>query len=390
MPEVHAKLSASGAKRWMACPPSVALEAEFPNESSVYAEEGTHAHALAELILRYNNGEMTKRKFNSDLKKLQADPLWSQEMQTYIEQYAHDVWELVNEAKAACKDAQVLFEQRLDFSAWVEEGFGTGDVVIIADGTVHVIDLKFGKGVGVSALDNPQLRLYGLGALDTYGLLYDIDKIKMTIIQPRLEHTDTEELTVDEIVRWAEEEVKPMAELAYAGEGEYCSGDHCRFCKAKGVCRARAEENLKLAQYDFREPPMLTPPEIADILGRVDKLKKWVEDVANYALDAAVRKGIAFPGWKVVEGRSNRKYKDEIKVAKCLVNNGFNQGDVVNVKLKGLGDLEKLVGKAKLEELVGDLIIKPQGAPTLVPESDKRPVFQSAEAAKADFDDLLD
>ena len=312
-------------------------------------------------------------------------------MQTYIEQYAHDVWELVNEAKAACKDAEVLFEQRLDFSAWVEEGFGTGDVVIIADGTVHVIDLKFGKGVGVSAVDNPQLRLYGLGALDTYGLLYDIDKIKMTIIQPRLEHTDTEELTVEEIVRWADEEVKPRAELAYAGEGEYCSGDHCRFCKAKAVCRARAEENLKLAQYDFKEPPMLTPPEIADILGKLDKLKKWVEDVANYALDAAVRKGIAFPGWKVVEGRSNRKYKDEVEVVKCLVEHGYEEKSLYNTKLKSLTDITKLIGSSNVDGFLAPYIIKPQGAPTLAPESDKRPVFQSAEAAKQDFsDDLLD
>lgn len=387
MPEVHAKLSASGAKRWMVCPPSVALEAEFPNEESVYAKEGTHAHALAELICRYNNGEMTKRKFNAELKKLQENPMWSQEMQTYIDQYGHDVWEMYNEAKAVCKDAEILFEQRLDFSAWVEEGFGTGDVVIIADGTIHVIDLKFGKGVGVSALNNPQLRLYGLGALDTYGLLYDIEKVKMTIIQPRLEHTDSEELTVDELVKWADEEVKPRAELAYAGEGEYCAGGHCQFCKAKAVCRARAEENLKLAEYDFSEPPTLVPSEIADILGRVDKLVKWAGDVKDYALNAAVNKGISFPGYKVVEGRSNRAYSDETKVEKALKEYG---DEIYNKKLKGITDMNKLLGK-EFNELLGNLIIKPPGKPTLVPESDKRPVFQSAESAKDDFDDdLLD
>lgn len=390
MPDVHAKLSASSSHRWMACPPSVALEAQYPNTSSVYAEEGTHAHALAELILRYNNNEMTKRKFNSELKKLQDSPLWNQEMQTYIEQYAHDVWELFNEAKKTCKDAEILFEQRLDFSAWVEEGFGTGDVVIIADGTICVIDLKYGKGVGISAEDNPQLRLYGLGCIDTYGMLYDIERVKMTIIQPRLENVSTEELTVDELVKWADEEVKPKAELAYKGEGEYCAGDHCRFCKAKATCRARAEENLKLTQYDFKKPPMLTPPEIADILGRVDALEKWAKDVKEYALDAAVNKGITFPGYKVVEGRSVRKYTDEQLVAEALLGL-YDADEIYNKKLKGITEMYKVLGENHFEHLIGDLIEKPQGKPTLVPQSDKRPEFSKVDA-KTDFeeDNLLD
>lgn len=389
MPDVHARLSASGAKRWLMCPPSVALEEQFPKESeSIYAQEGTHAHSLAELILRYNNGEMTKRTFNSKLKKLQENPLWSQEMQTYIEQYANDVWEIVNETKAKCPDAQILFEQRLDFSAWVEEGFGTGDVVIIADDTVHIIDLKFGKGVGVSAINNPQLRLYGLGCVDTYGLLYDFENIKMTIIQPRLEHTDSEEITVSELVEWAESEVKPKAALAYEGKGDYCAGDHCQFCKAKGNCRARAEENLKLAEYDFSEPPMLNPEEISDILAKADKFKKWIEDVSKYALDAVLTKGISFPGWKLVEGRSQRRYKDEMKVAAHLIDDcGYTEDQVYNKKLKGITDMTKLIGKGSFEAVLSEYIEKPQGAPMLAPESDKRPVFQSAESARNDFDD---
>ena len=390
MPEVHAKLSASGAKRWMACPPSVALEAEFPNKSSEFAEEGTQAHALAELICRYNNSEMGKRKFNAELKKLQENKYWNEEMQGYIETYANQVWEIFNEVKKECKDAEILFEQRLDFSAWVEEGFGTGDVVIIADGTVQIIDLKYGKGVGVSAENNPQLRLYGLGAMDTYGMLYDIEKVKMTIIQPRLDNYSTEEITVEELVKWAEEEVRPKAELAYKGEGEYSAGDHCRFCKAKAVCRARAEENQKLAKYDFVEPPTLRPSEIADILKKVDSLIKWTDDVKAYALDAALNKGIVFEGWKVVEGRSIKQYKDEQQVYEAL-SEIYPDDQIYIKKLKGITDMTKLLGKEKFEQLLGDLVVKPQGKPTLALESDKRPEFKPVDA-KSDFneDNLLD
>lgn len=385
MPEIHARLSASGAKRWMACPPSVALEEQFPDKSSSFAEEGTHAHALAELICRYNNGEMTKRKFNTELKKLQSSEYWNAEMQGYVENYASQVWEIFNEVKKECKDAEILFEQKLDFSAWVEEGFGTGDVVIIADGTVQIIDLKYGKGVGISAEGNPQLRLYGLGAVDTYEMLYDIEKVKMTIIQPRLENYSTEELAVEELLQWAKDEVKPKAELAYKGEGEYCAGEHCRFCKAKAVCRARAEESQKLATYDFKEPPMLTPQEIADILFKADEFVKWVEDVKAYALDAAFNKGIVFNGWKVVEGRSTRQYKDEALVAGVLLEE-YPEEQIYNKKLKGLTDMTKLLGKEKFEELLGNLIVKPQGKPTLALESDKRPEFKPVDA-QADFEE---
>ncbi len=306
-------------------------------------------------------------------------------MQGYVENYASQVWEIFNEVKKECKDAEILFEQKLDFSAWVEEGFGTGDVVIIADGTVQIIDPKYGKGVGISAEGNPQLRLYGLGAVDTYEMLYDIEKVKMTIIQPRLENYSTEELAVEELLQWAKDEVKPKAELAYKGEGEYCAGEHCRFCKAKAVCRARAEESQKLATYDFKEPPMLTPQEIADILFKADEFVKWVEDVKAYALDASFNKGIVFNGWKVVEGRSTRQYKDEALVAGVLLDE-YPEEQIYNKKLKGLTDMTKLLGKEKFEELLGNLIVKPQGKPTLALESDKRPEFKPVDA-QADFEE---
>ena len=391
MPDVHAKLSASGAKRWMTCTPSVQFESQFEDKETEYAKEGTLAHSIAELILRYNNGEFTKRTFQSRLKKLQSDPLYKDEMMKYCGDYAQTVWETFNEVKKSCEDAEIMFEQRLDFSAWVEDGFGTGDVVIIADGCANIIDLKYGKGIGVSAINNPQLRLYGLGTLDTYGFIYDIDRIKMTIIQPRLEHTDSEELTASELVGWAETEVKPKAQLAYEGKGEYVSGDHCRFCKGRAVCRKRAEDNLEIAKYEFSEPNTLNPAEISDILGRADKFLKWFDHVKEYALDAAVNKGIAFPGWKVVEGRSTRKYKDETEVVKCLIEHGYSEKEIYNTKLKGITEITKLIGSSNVDGFLAPHIIKPQGAPTLAPESDKRPVFKSAESAKADFsDDLLD
>ena len=240
MPDVHARLSASGAHRWMACTPSVKLEEQFPDKGSAYAAEGTLAHTMAETIIRYNNNEITKRAFSTRMNKIRKEELYGKDMEEYISDYAQNVWEIFNEAKASCPDAQLLPEQRLDFSEYVPDGFGTGDIVIIADDMVQVIDLKYGKGVGISAKENPQLRLYGLGAYLEHSMLYDIRRVKMTIIQPRLENISTEELSGEELLEWAEKEVRPKAELAMKGEGEYQTGEHCRFCKAKAVCRARS------------------------------------------------------------------------------------------------------------------------------------------------------
>ena len=383
MPEVHAKLSASGAKRWMNCPPSANLESRFPDKSSKYAEEGTFAHSLAELCLRYNNHEITKKTFTTRLNKLKKEPYYSPELQEYIEDYANLVWEQVNEAKASCPDAQALFEQRLDFSEYVPEGFGTGDVVIIADDLVQVIDLKYGKGVGVAAEGNPQLRLYGLAAYQEHSMLYDIQRVKMTIIQPRLDNISTEELTVEELLTWADTEVKPKAELAMKGEGEFCTGDHCRFCKAFAVCRAQKERQMELMKYEFTEGELLEDSEIGDILSKLDPLVKWAEAIKAYAFDQALTHGIHYEGWKLVEGRSNRQYTDEKQAAALLEEAGFQ--DIY--KLKGFTDMEKLVGKKKFAELLSDLIIKPEGKPVLVSEKDKRPELNRAEQVKDDFSD---
>lgn len=373
MPEMHARLSASGAHRWMACTPSVALEERFPDKGSEYAAEGTLAHSMAELIIRYNNGEITKKTFSTRMNKIRKDELYSKEMEDYIVEYTQTVWEIFNEVKAECPDAQLLPEQRLDFSEYVPDGFGTGDVVIIADDMVQVIDLKYGKGVGVSAVGNPQLRLYGIGAYLEHSMLYDIQRVKETIIQPRLENVSTEELTVEELMEWADTEVRPKAELAIAGEGEFVPGDHCRFCKAKAVCRARTDENLALMKMDFRDPDILEEWEIGEVLQRAEELNDWAKDVKDYAFDQALNHGVKFEGWKLVEGRSNRKYLDEDKVQEVLIKAGYPKEDITETKILGITAMEKEIGKKAFGEILSELVVKPEGKPVLVSETDKRP-----------------
>lgn len=375
----HAVLSASSASKWMNCPPSARLEEKFENKSSEYAAEGTLAHELGELYLKSELGEITARKYNSEFKKIQTNELFTKDMPDYVEMYVTTCLEKVSEAKAKTPDAQFKIEQRLDFSEWVPEGFGTGDFVIIADGTMEICDLKYGKGVPVSAIGNKQMRLYALGALTEFEFLYDIENVKMTIIQPRLDSISTDEMSVEELLKWAESFVKPVAQLAFKGEGDLLAGDHCTFCRAKATCRARAEKNLELAKYEFRDPFVLDTIEIADILGKADELIKWAKDVQEYALDQALQ-GEQYPGWKVVEGRSNRKWNDEDKVGKILLGQGFLESIIYTKKLTGISNMESAIGKKEVNRLLGDYIIKPPGKPTLAPETDKRPVYNSAEA----------
>lgn len=386
MPDVHARLSASGAHRWMACTPSVKLEEQFPDKGSAYAAEGTLAHTMAETIIRYNNNEITKRAFSTRMNKIRKEELYGKDMEEYISDYAQNVWEIFNEAKASCPDAQLLPEQRLDFSEYVPDGFGTGDIVIIADDMVQVIDLKYGKGVGISAKENPQLRLYGLGAYLEHSMLYDIRRVKMTIIQPRLENISTEELSVEELLEWAEKEVRPKAELAMKGEGEYQTGEHCRFCKAKAVCRARSEYNLELSKLEFRNPDTLEEWEIGEILQRAEELNSYVSDVRDYVFDQALNHGKKYEGWKLVEGRSNRKYLDEKKVRETLIEAGYTDEDITETKVLGITAMEKAIGKKVFGEVLSELVIKPEGKPVLVPETDKRPEIHTADSAKKDFE----
>lgn len=377
----HALLSASGASRWMACTPSARLEQNFENKTSEHAEEGTLAHDLGELKLRKELEGLSTRSFNSKFKKIQENELFKADMPDYVDVYVDTCIEKVSEAKATTPDAVFKIEQRLDFSEWVPEGFGTGDFVIIADGTMEVCDLKYGKGVPVSAKNNKQMRLYALGAISEFGFLYDIEKVRMTIIQPRLDSISSDEITVEELLKWAEEFVKPKAELAIKGEGEFKSGDHCRFCRAKAVCKTRADKNMELAQYEFQVPTTMDNNDIAYVLSKVDELVNWASDVKEYALEQAL-KGEEFDGFKVVEGRSNRKWTSEVDVANALIEQGFKENMIYTKKLDGIGKIESAIGKKEVQRLLGDYIVKPPGKPTLVPITDKREQYNPA---KADF-----
>lgn len=382
MPNKHAELPPSSAERWKNCPGSVALAKQFPQDTtSSYAEEGTHAHAVAELKLRYVNGEINSSNFTRKLNKLKKSEYWCGEMDEATNYYMEAVLEIRDEAG---EGAELLIEQHFGLDEWVPESFGTSDAVVIGDGVINVIDLKYGKGVKVDAVGNPQLRLYGLGAAGLFEGIYDFDRVRMTIIQPRLDHISTEEITLEELRRWAAEEIRPAAEEALSGSGRTACGDWCRFCPAKAVCRTRAEYCLELARDDFRKPPLLTAEEIGEVLKRAETIKKWAEEVADYALQQALA-GEHYDGWKVVEGRSNRKYADETKVVQTLKNAGFDEAMLYERKLLGITAMEKLVGKKKLTETLGELIIKPAGKPVLVPESDKREALNTADSAREDF-----
>lgn len=382
MPTKHARLSASSAFRWINCPGSVALSDQCPvPASSSYADEGTLAHAIGELKLRYVNDEISKRQLNAKMKPLLQSEYYCGEMEEATGYYADAVIEAL---EAAGDDAELMIEQQFSLSRWVPEGFGTSDAVVIGGGVIQVIDLKYGKGIKVDAHGNPQLRLYGLGAANLFDSLYDFDTVRMTIIQPRLDHISTEELPLSELLTWAEDEVRPKAQMAMDGTDYTAVGDWCRFCPAKAVCRKRAEYNLSIAKDDFRKPPLLRDEEIGEVLRRADELQHWVKDVGDYAFEQALA-GKQYDGWKLVEGRSVRKYADDLKVAEALKAAGYDEAMLYERKLYGISAMEKIVGKKRLTETLGDLIMKPAGKPVLVPESDKREAINTAEAAKADF-----
>ncbi|MFX3628638.1 MAG: DUF2800 domain-containing protein [Ectobacillus sp.] len=369
----HAILSASGAHRWMNCTPSARLEQEFDDNSGEAAVEGTAAHALSEHKLRKALKMRSKKP---------VSPYDSDEMDNYTDGYVEFVLEVIEQAKQICSDPLILIEQRLDFSKYVPEGFGTGDCLIIADGTLHIIDFKYGQGVLVSAEDNPQMKLYALGALDLFDGIYDIEMVSMTIYQPRRENVSTSTVSKENLYQWAEEVLKPKAELAFNGDGNYCPGEWCQFCRAAVKCRARAEAKMKLATFEFALPPLLSDEEIAGILSSIGDLTNWANEIIAYATDAAVNHGKKWPGFKVVEGRSNRKYKDEEAVAEAAKNAGYR--DIYKQSLITITEMEKLMGKSKFNEILGELVMKPPGKPTLVPVSDKRPEMNTS-SAKNDF-----
>lgn len=365
----HSLLSASASQRWIACPPSARLCEEYADKPSEYAQTGTDCHELC----AYKVEKALGRKVRNPTKQLS---FYDEEMDECSDGYRDFVMECVAKVKESCADPLVLVEQRLDYSRYVgvEGSFGTGDCVIVADGMLYVIDYKHGLGVLVSAEKNSQLSCYALGAVDLFDGIYNIERITLVIYQPRRANISLYKMEKDELLTWANDTLAPAAKLAQEGKGEFKAGDHCQFCKAKANCRKRAEYNLELAKYDFEMPATLEDSEIAAILPRIDELASWASDVKDYALQKALS-GTRFDGFKVVEGRSNRKYTDEDAVAKAIKAAGF---EPYEQKLLSITAMSHVLGKKKFEELLGELVYKPAGKPVLVPDSDKRPAMNTA------------
>jgi hypothetical protein len=367
----HALLSASSSHRWIHCPPSIRLGEKYENRGSEYAAEGTEAHLLCEYRLK----QMLGIDMEDPVPELQY---YSKEMEANAEGYAQYVMEIYEKAKESCEDPIVLIEQQVSYEKWVRDGFGTADALVVADGTLHVIDYKNGKGVLVECEGNSQMRCYGLGSLELFDGIYDIQNIEMTIYQPNRDNISTCMLVKEDLLEWADEILAPAAALAFEGKGEYACGEWCQFCPVKHICRARADYAMQLARYDFADPDVLEDEDIEDILARADTLTSWASDVKDYALRQALS-GKEWKGWKLVEGRSNRKYTDEEKVAAAVEKAGF---DPYEKKLLGITAMTQTLGRKRFNELLGELVMKPTGKPVLVPESDKRPAMNTA---KDDF-----
>ena len=368
----HAILSASASKRWLSCPPSARLERKFPDKAGEAAREGTLAHALAEAQIRHYLREITDEEEALRIETIRHNALYAPEMDEYISEYVDLCIEKINAAQGLA-----LVEERLDFSRWVKHGFGTGDMVILGDGALEIVDLKYGKGVPVPAEGNPQMQLYALGAIEQYGCIYDFDHVRMSIFQPRNGGLSTHLVSVDDLLAWGEE-IKPIAELAYAGKGEFRAGEHCRFCKAAPQCKTLSEYNMELAKLEFRDADLLTDEEVSLVLSRVEGLVRYAEKIKVFALNEAL-KGHKWPGYKVVEGRSNRRITDEVQAAKLLRKAGYGDDVIYKpVKMQGITELEKALTKKKFTMLLGSVIEKPPGKPTLVPEEDERPEYDSA------------
>ena len=359
----HSLLSPSAAHRWLRCQKSARLTEDYPDKGSDYAAEGTLAHDVAEkkLLFRLNS---TKRPSKC------ADA----EMDSHTDDYCDFIFEQM----AVMEKPQAIVELKVDCTAYVPECKGTVDCLLIAAGVIHVIDFKYGRGVPVDADGNEQLRLYALGAIAMFGFLYDIETVRMSIFQPRINNCTTAEMSCSVLEQWAEDTLKPKARLAWEGEGEFKAGDHCMFCKAKAECRTRAEQAMELAKLDFKRPPLLEDDEVESILDRIDNLVAWASDIKEYALQAALG-GKKWNDYKLVEGRSNRKYTNETTVAETVSGAGFNPYEQ---SVLGITAMEKMLGKKKFSELLGDLVEKPKGKPTLVPRTDKRSEINTA---KNDF-----
>lgn len=377
----HALLSASGAHRWLNCTPSARLEEKFENKQTVYTQEGTLAHELAELKLRKNYETMSTRKYNSELKKIKENELYRSEMDSHTDTYADYIKQIMYTSKAPC----IFIEYKTDYSKYAREGFGTTDCVIIDGTTLHVIDFKYGQGVEVSAENNPQMMLYALGIYEANSIIYDIKNVVLTIIQPRLDSISEWDMSIEDLIKWGNEVVIPKAEDAFAGIGDFKPGEYCRFCKAKGECRARAEANLQATEIRKTvDKNLLTNDEIGVILNQCLDVEDWLKDLKETALNKILN-GEKIEGWKAVEGRSNRVINNIDEAFDVLKKEGFDEAVLYERKPLSLTELEKLVGKKKLAELLANYLEKPKGKPALVDSSDKRPDFETRTSAEEDF-----
>ncbi len=357
----HARFSPSAASRRLNCPPSLVLEEQFDEEESQYAAEGTAGHALAEHLIKKHLKIRTKRPVSD---------YYSDDLLEAVDEYVSFVIGEIEDARRECTTPVICVEQRVDASDYVDECFGTADAVIVTDKVAHVIDLKLGKGVPVYAEENPQLMIYGLGVLSMAELLYDVETVRLTVFQPRLNSSSTWDVTPSALKKWGEEVLRPRGAMALMGAGEFSAGAWCRFCRARNQCRARAEEFLKLAQMEFRAPALLSYEEISEVLRKSDELAKWASDVYSFAQDQAIIHGKVWPGFKLVEGRSVRKYTSDEEVAEAAKAAGYN--DIYKHSLIGIGEMEKLMGKEQFARILGHLVYKPQGKITLAPDTDKR------------------
>lgn len=376
MPGTHALLSPSAAHRWLHCTAAPRLEENQPDSGSDYAREGTLAHAYCARHLKQYLGLPTAGE-DAEIDLL-YDQYHTGEMDEHTDTYKTIVLERFNAARAKTPDAQLLVEARLDFSKWVPGGFGTGDAVIIADGLLDIIDFKYGKGVRVDALENPQMRIYALGAYEAYSFEYNIQRVRMTIVQPRLDNLSSDEMNVEDLLAWADKELAPKAQEAYSGEGKQAPGEWCKFCRVKQSCKALAQSCIETAEK-AQDPRLLTPEEMArNVLPLLDTVATWLKGVQEYTLEQALA-GTQYHGFKLVAGRSNRKITDPAAASKALLDAGFAEDAIMKPReMRGITDLEKVVGAKRFGSICGDWIVKPQGKPTLVPESDKRPPYNAA------------
>lgn len=375
--KAHAVLSASSSHKWLVCTPSARLEEKFPSKTSEYMAEGTLAHEIAEFKVKsYFLEPISKSTYTKRLNKFKKEDLFDQEMLAHTDTYLEFIKE---EAMQTSTKPFIAVEQRVDFGNYVPEGFGTADCIFIKENTLHVIDFKYGKGVKVEAEENPQMKLYALGVYEQYKIFYDIRFVKMSIVQPRIDNISSFETPIEELLDWGEKVVKPQAQKAFMGIGEFVQGEHCKFCRAKGACEFRARENMKVIEEIQNNTGIVTNTELGEILTKTDGIEQWLKDIREYALSELL-KGHKVPGWKAVEGKSNRKIVDVDKAFEILEANGYEQAILYEKKPLTLSQLEKAIGKKQIAEAIGDYIEKPKGAPTLAKETDKREPFKVSAA----------